>query len=75
VGLTARRCALRENGRLARAEETVRLNRLFYRKGPRVRQRRKWPSKSNKTVTLFRFTETDGGLSVSLEREDYNYED
>src|SRR2546430_13989331 len=31
----------------------------------RVRKRHKWPSKSNNSVTLFRFTEIDGGLSVS----------
>jgi len=36
--------------------------------------------KSNKTGTLFRFTETNGGLSVCFEQgitkqEDYNYED
>jgi hypothetical protein len=31
----------------------------------RVRKRHKWPSKGNNSVTLFRFTEIDGGLSVS----------
>ena len=30
-----------------------------------MRKRHKWPSKSNNSVTLFRFTEIDGGLSVS----------
>jgi hypothetical protein len=32
-------------------------------------------SRSNKSVTLFRFTETDRGLCVCFEREDYDYED